>query len=677
MPWNAAIQYHPTQSLLIASSKKHGPRSVVNGGSFYFSVSWQSSFVGDLQYVQDRLLLPKTNLIHAQGKFQQEKVVSQNEISLQGTKEADFAASRRGCFFQKAPLLRNQFNADVFLQSYLRRILSSEVLEEIRPDLEHFGHRVVTDVNLMGRQCGLQPSKLEHFDAWGQRVDSIRTCDGWRQLHTVSAEEGLISIAFERKCGQWSRLYQAAKLFMFCPSSGLYSCPLAMTDGAARTIEVLGLRGCLNSILQDAYDYLTSRDPKAFWTSGQWMTERKGGSDVANGTETIAIPQEDGTYKLHGYKWFSSATDADMTFTLARVLNSDGSAVPGTKGVTMFYLKTRNEYGMLNNIEVQKLKNKLGTRQLPTAELLLHGSQAHKVSQEGRGISCISDMLTITRFHNSISATGFMRRIMTLAQDYCLRRSVFGKLLIDHPLHMQTLARMEVETRAAFLLTMEVSRLLGKQECNEASDIELHVLRVLTPIAKLYTAKQCIQVVSEGLESFGGQGYIEDTGLPVLLRDAQVLPIWEGTTNVLSLDVLKSGFKSEGQVLNAFHLYVSEKLSTASSSHSTLSTLRQQVQSSMDALLYPQHFGRISGPLAARDLAYSLARIYIASLLIEHASWKESSEQDIQVAVRWCRLDLAPVLTQLKFNAYDQKNSACDLALVMEGHPEFTKITTQ
>lgn len=266
---------------------------------------------------------------------------------------------------------------------------------------------------------------------------------------------------------------------------------------------------------------------------------------------------------------------------------------------------------------------------------------------------------------------------MTLAQDYCLRRSVFGKLLIDHPLHMQTLARMEVETRAAFLLTMEISRLLGKQECNEASDIELHVPRVLTPIAKLYTAKQCIQVVSEGLESFGGQGYIEDTGLPVLLRDAQVLPIWEGTTNVLSLDVLKSVFKSEGQVLNAFHLYVSEKLSTASSSHSTLSTLRQQVQSSMDALLSPQHFGLISGPLAARDLAYSLARIYIASLLIEHASSKDSSEQDIQVAVRWCRLDLAPVLSQLKYNAYDHKNSACDLALVMEGHPEFTKITTQ
>ncbi|KAJ7353914.1 hypothetical protein OS493_031360 [Desmophyllum pertusum] len=289
-----------------------------------------------------------------------------------------FAASRRGSFFPEAPRLGNQFSGDLFLQSYLKRILPSEVLQEIRPDLDHFGHRVATDINSMGRECELQPPKLEHFDAWGQRVDNIQTCQGWQQLHDVSAEEGLISIPYERKYGQWSRIYQAAKLFMFSPSSGLYSCPLAMTDGAAKSIEVSDLTEKL-SVLQDAYSHLTSRDPKEFWTSGQWMTERKGGSDVANGTETLAVPQDDGTYRLYGYKWFSSATDADMTLTLARVQNPDGSTVPGTKGLTMFYLQTRNEDGKLNDIEVQRLKNKLGTRQLPTAELLLHGSLAHKV----------------------------------------------------------------------------------------------------------------------------------------------------------------------------------------------------------------------------------------------------------------------------------------------------------
>ncbi|KAJ7353915.1 hypothetical protein OS493_031361 [Desmophyllum pertusum] len=274
--------------------------------------------------------------------------VSNSSVS----RDTRFAASRRGSFFQEAPRLGNQFSGDLFLQSYLKRILPSEVLQEIRPDLDHFGHRVATDINSMGRECELQPPKLEHFDAWGQRVDNIQACQGWQQLHDVSAEEGLISIPYERKYGQWSRIYQAAKLFMFSPSSGLYSCPLAMTDGAAKSIEVSDLTEKL-SVLQDAFSHLTSRDPKEFWTSGQWMTERKGGSDVANGTETLAVPQEDGTYRLYGYKWFSSATDADMTLTLARVQNPGGSTVPGTKGLTMFYLQTRNDDGKLNDIEVQ------------------------------------------------------------------------------------------------------------------------------------------------------------------------------------------------------------------------------------------------------------------------------------------------------------------------------------
>ncbi|XP_073257292.1 acyl-CoA dehydrogenase family member 11-like [Porites lutea] len=616
----------------------------------------------------------KSTTSSAQGLIDQqsqENIVKGSEgVNFLRSEENSFAASKRGSFFQEAPRLRNQFNGDFFLQSYLRRNLPSEVLQEISPDLENFGHRVATDIHSMGKECEVQPPRLEYFDAWGQRVDNIQTCQGWKQLHDVAAEEGLISIAFERKYAQWSRLYQAAKLFMFCPSSGLYSCPLAMTDGAAKTVEVAGLTK-QPSMLQDAYKHLISRDPKTFWTSGQWMTERKGGSDVANGTETIAVPQGDGsTYRLFGYKWFSSATDADITLTLARVQNPDGTTQPGTKGLTMFFMRTRNKDGTLNNIEIQRLKNKLGTRQLPTAELLLHGSLAHKMSEEGRGVPCISDMLTVTRFHNSISAAGIMRRIMTLAQDYCVRRSVFGKLLVNHPLHMQTLARMEVETRAAFLLTMEVALLLGKQECNVSSDEEVHLLRLLTPIAKLYTAKQSMQVTSEGLESFGGQGYIEDTGLPGLMRDAQVLPIWEGTTNVLSLDVLRSVFKSEGRVLKAFHACVSEKLSKASSSCPALKSLREQVQSSMNSLLSPRNHELLSDSLLARDLAFSLGRIYIASLFVEHVSWKEANERDIEAAKRWCHQDLTPVLTQLRNNAYGAKSSACDLALVMEGHPE-------
>ena len=228
----------------------------------------------------------------------------------------------------------------------------------------------------------------------------------------------------------------------------------------------------------------------------------------------------------------------------------------GTRGLSLFYLETKDEQGWYNNLEIQCLKNKLGTRQLPTAELLLDGTKARLVGEDGRGVAGIATMLTMTRIHNAIAAISGMRRVLQLSRDYSTKRFAFGKYIADHPLHMQTLARMEVETRGCTLLTLEVCRLLGLEECGMATSAEKHLLRILTPIVKLYTAKQVVATASEGLESFGGQGYIEDTGLPGILRDSQVLPIWEGTTNILSLDVLRALQKTGAEVSHApVHLY--------------------------------------------------------------------------------------------------------------------------
>ena len=160
-------------------------------------------------------------------------------------------------------------------------------------------------------------------------------------MKTISAEEGLVAIPYSGEHAEYGRLYQVAKLYMFAPASGLFSCPLAMTDGAAATLQMLGVEG-------DALNRLTSRDPKIFWTSGQWMTEPKGGSDVNGSTETVALPDGGGGWRLHGYKWFSSATDSDMALTLARVVR-DGRI----GGLSMFYLKTRGVEGQLNGIQVQ------------------------------------------------------------------------------------------------------------------------------------------------------------------------------------------------------------------------------------------------------------------------------------------------------------------------------------
>ncbi|KAJ8312676.1 hypothetical protein KUTeg_010049 [Tegillarca granosa] len=366
-----------------------------------------------------------------------------------------------------------------------------------------------------------------------------------------------------------------SKIYLYAPSAGLYSCPIAMTDGAAKIIE--GFASVVPWLKDHAFTHLLSRQPSDFWTSGQWMTERRGGSDVANGTETLAVLQTDGSYKLFGYKWFSSATDADITFTLARIVDDRGHTIKGTKGLTLFYLETRKENGELNNIYIQKLKNKLGTKQVPTAELLLDGPVAFKVSEEGRGVAGISSMLTISRIHNAMSAVGAMRRF--------------------------------VEVRGATLLTLEIARLLGREDTGIATEEEKLLIRLLTPLAKLYTGKQAMSVVSEGVECFGGQGYIEDTGIPGLLRDAQVLTIWEGTTNVLSLDVLRAVAKTKGQVLAALKNDVQQKLSKAD--NGDLLSCANKINEAVMSLLTLTMKHQDKMETAARDFAFNLSQVYI------------------------------------------------------------------
>ncbi|KAM7391876.1 hypothetical protein PAMP_022526 [Pampus punctatissimus] len=579
-----------------------------------------------------------------------------------------FSRARTGSFFQDRPVLKNPFLEDTLLRGYLRRHLPQEAAFS---DLCAFGERVAKEVDEWGRDCEVTPPQLVHFDPWGRRVDHIVTSPAWKRMKDLSAQEGLVAIGYERPCGEWSRVYQMSKLYIFSPSSGLYTCPLAMTDGATKVIQVL------KESVEEAFSRLTTRQPERFWTSGQWMTERQGGSDVASGTETVAVPQTDGSYKLHGFKWFTSATDADMTLTLARVQDSTGATTPGSRGLSLFYAEvSRGEDGCLRGIEVQRLKDKLGTRQMPTAELLLDGLPAHRLSEEGRGVASIANMLTITRIHNSVSAAAAMRRqdtthttVVQLARDYATRRTAFGKLLKDHPLHMQTLARMEVQTRGAFLLVMDVCRLLGREESGIAMQLDTHLLRLLTPVVKLYTGKQAVAVVSEGLECFGGQGYIEDTGLPGLLRDAQVLSIWEGTTNVLSLDVLRCVSRSSGMVLHAYFTHVKFLLAGSSS----VSSLAPAVKAVDGALSELEEFVQVAATrapsyleLAARDLAYSLARIYTGALLIDHACWKGASPTDTYTALRWCEQDLCPVATTQTRGCYDLNTVPLDAALVYD-----------
>ncbi|MCB9598715.1 MAG: acyl-CoA dehydrogenase family protein [Sandaracinaceae bacterium] len=434
-------------------------------------------------------------------------------------------------FNQPPPELGNQYDEDRALSQYLARVLPADVLAEIEPSLREMGELAGGELYRMQQADRLNEPVLTHFDAWGNRVDHIEVSPLWKVAERIAAEKGVVATAYEAKHGALSRVHQFALVYLFNPSTDVYTCPLAMTDGAART-----LIGSKNQALIDrAVPRLTSRDPKTFWTSGQWMTEFTGGSDVGL-SETVAHQDDDGQWRLEGRKWFTSATTSQMALTLGR---PEGNG-PGGRGLALFYVETRDDAGRLRDIEVLRLKDKLGTRKVPTAELLLHGAAATPVAGLDSGVRNIAPMLNITRTWNAISSVSGMRRAIALARDYARRRVAFGAKLADKPLHADTLAGMQAELEGALQLAFFAVELLGRAEQGDATETDLAMLRLITPIAKLTTAKQAVAVASEALECFGGAGYVEDTGLPSLLRDAQVLPIWEGTTNVLSLDTLRA-----------------------------------------------------------------------------------------------------------------------------------------
>ncbi len=520
-------------------------------------------------------------------------------------------------FFQTAPELPHPFHADRVLKGYLARVLPPDVHRAIVPEIEAMGDLTGGELYALQQEDRENLPRLVQWDAWGNRVDRVELTPLWKRAQRIAAERGLVATAYERKHGALSRVHQFALVYLFHPSSDIYTCPLAMTDGAAKTL----ITHQAHALVERALPRLTSRDPARAWTSGQWMTERTGGSDV--GTSEAIARQVNGQWRLDGTKWFTSAVTAEMALTLGR---PEGSR-PGGKGLALFYVETHDAAGR-SLIQVNRLKDKLGTRKLPTAELTLDGTPAIPVIGLENGVKAITPMLTITRTWNGICAAGEIARAIALARDYARRRQAFGAALSDKPLHVETFADQVAEAEAAFHLAFRAAELLGREEAREASAAELALLRLVTPLSKLGTARQAMSIVPEVVEVFAGAGYVEDTGIPRLLRDAQVLPIWEGTTNVLSLDALRA--IAHGGALEALSAEV--KATAQELRSAPLQRVGREAASAVDHAAGWLQERLAKGPAAleagARGVALTLARAYSASLLCRQAQWSIDRERD-------------------------------------------------
>jgi acyl-CoA dehydrogenase len=530
---------------------------------------------------------------------------------------------------QAAPELGNQYRDDPLLAGWLARALPPDVLHALEPELEELGGLAGGELYRLQLADRLNEPRLEQSDARGNRVDTVETTALWREAERLAVRHGLVATAYERGLGRHARLAQFAKVYLFHPSSDVYTCPLATTDGAARALLESGDQ----SLIGRAVPKLTTRDPAAFWTSGQWVTEPTGGPDVDR-SQVRAVKDGD-AWRLYGRQWFAWAVSSQMALTLAQ---PEGNP-PGDRGLAMFYVEMRDEQGRLNGLRVDRLEDKLGTRKVPTAGLILEGTRARLVGSIANGMRAFEPMLAVTRTWNSLCAASCMRRGLALARSFASRREVSGQPLERQPLLADTLAALEAETWGASLMAFLLVELHGRAESGEIDDQQRSLLRFIAPLTKLITGRQAVGVMSEVIESLGGAGYMEDSGLPQLLRDTHVLPVWDGTTNVLSLDAL---------LQSDLHAGLAALMGRASASVRQLADPRlaaagRQAIGALERAALWLDGGQDGEVLqsGARRLAMTLARALQLALLCEHAQWlldQRGDRRGYAAALRFSRL---------------------------------------
>ncbi|KAI2643577.1 very-long-chain acyl-CoA dehydrogenase [Xylaria nigripes] len=562
-------------------------------------------------------------------------------------------------FFQHLPALKNQFLHDPSIKRIFKLFLPSDIARAVAPEIERLGDEV------------LQPHIFSWVtdsekntpyvvgggrDAFGRPVGTkLIVTEGWRKLQAFSVEKGLVSQGYEEGLDQYTRIVQYLRTLLFESSSANVACPVAMTDGAARALQGHLRQSRLSAeeqvVFRNAYDHLVAREPSKAWTSGQWMTERIGGSDVSR-SETIATyapfphdaplcdPNENiplGPWKIDGFKWFSSATDSNMTILLAQT----------TKGLSAFYAPMRRYNPALassatgftggtelNGVTITRLKNKMGTKSLPTAELQLRGMRAWLIGKEGEGIKEMAAILTITRIRSALSALGHLSRGLTVARAFAETREVGAGQgrrmgLVDSALHMRTLADMTVEHHAMMLLSFYSIYLLGLEEnpssarapppamvaLTPLSELIKPFLRVITPLLKAYVTKQSVSLIYACMECLGGVGYLENVesehmNLARLFRDACVLSIWEGTTDVLATDLIRALKHPKGGANSIKALQVAIMSGTEDEESGLImdrwKTLKARLDASTQEDLLPD----------ARDVLWKLSEILMAVLFL-------------------------------------------------------------
>jgi putative acyl-CoA dehydrogenase len=433
------------------------------------------------------------------------------------------------------------YAADAALVEGVARHASPEALPEIRTELSELWKAAGSaQAQRWGTQANTYPPVLRTHDRYGNRIDEVDFHPSWHRLlgHAVSA--GLTD-AWSRPDGH---LRRAAGFLVWTQAEAGHGCPVSMTHAAVPALRAEPALAAeweprLTSRVYDEELLAPGVKPGALF--GMGMTEKQGGSDVRANTTRAEPLAADGEYLLTGHKWFCSAPMSDGFLVLAQA-----SPGRGKGGLTCFLLPRVLPDGTRNVFLIQRLKDKLGNRSNASAEVEFCGTWARRVGEEGRGVPTIIEMVAATRLDCATGSAAVMRQAVAQAIHHAAHRSAFGGPLIDKPLMLNVLADLALESEAA---TTTVLRLAASYDAD--TDAERQFRRIAVPLAKYWVTKRTAALTAEALECLGGNGYVEESGMPRLFRESPLNSIWEGSGNVQALDVLRA-LQRDPQAFDAF-----------------------------------------------------------------------------------------------------------------------------
>ncbi|MFT4102469.1 MAG: acyl-CoA dehydrogenase family protein [Burkholderiaceae bacterium] len=434
----------------------------------------------------------------------------------------------------------NLYTSDPEMARLLAVYLPADLLAHLAPHLERLGAQAGGELDTLAHTADKNPPVLEHRNRQGVDRQRIVKHPAYVELEKVAfAEYGLAAMSHRGGVLGWDAPMPAiakyALTYLLVQAEFGLCCPLSMTDSLTRTLRRFGD----DSLVARYIEQLTTQDFDALYQGAMFMTEQGAGSDVA-ATTTRATPDGD-SFLLHGDKWFCSNPDADLAMVLARI---DG-APAGMRGVSLFLLPRRLPDGSANAYRIIRLKDKLGTRSMASGEIRLEGAVAYLVGEQGRGFVQMADMVNNSRLSNGVRAAGLMRRAVAEAEYIAAERRAFGKRLADMPLMQRQLDKLRVPAEQARTMVFQTAQALQRSDAGE--DGAYPLLRILTPLIKFRACRDARKVTGDAMEVRGGCGYIEDWTDPRLVRDAHLGSIWEGTSNIVALDVLRA-IRREGSL---------------------------------------------------------------------------------------------------------------------------------